>query len=306
MNKKIIAIISILIFAGTIGLCTAETNDEDKGNGLDQKTMYYPKATLQTAISAYKQANYTGCLQQTFSLVLKTPNNSAAYYYMALAYSNIGRADDAKTAFAKVMELSPNTALASYAKAGTECIDDPTACSGYSEGEVDDLDKFINAPYGNGLSPELDKELKQKKLNNFRNSINSQDNLKDTEMYKIRNFDELNKSEIEDNIKIAQVSDEEILNAVKTLKDAGLTITVSDSNAVNNNIYPNGYQDPEMAQLSLMLGNNNNNNSNMMNVVPFLMQSEKEGKNIDPQLMQAMMMNSMMTDFTFNTNDNNR
>ena len=125
-------------------------------------------------------------------------------------------------------------------------------------------------------------------------------------MYKIRNFDELNKSEIEDNIKIAQVSDEEILNAVKTLKDAGLTITVSDSNTVNNNIYPNGYQDPEMAQLSLMLGNNNNNNSNMMNVVPFLMQSEKEGKNIDPQLMQAMLMNSMMTDFTFNTNDNNR
>jgi len=57
----------------------------------------------------------------------------------------------------------------------------------------------------------------------------------------------------------------------------------------------------------MMLGNNNNNGS-MMNMMPvmMMMQNEKEGKNIDPQLMQAMIMNSMITDFTFNTNDNNR
>lgn len=30
--------------------------------------------------------------------------------------------------------------------------------------ELDDLDKFIRAPYGNGLSPELNQEIKQKQL----------------------------------------------------------------------------------------------------------------------------------------------
>ena len=65
------------------------------------------------------------------------------------------------------------------------------------------------------------------------------------------------------------------------------------------------YQDPQMAELSMMLGNYNNNNSNsMMNIVPMLMAQNQEGKNIDPRLMQAMMMNSMMAGFNINDNNN--
>ena len=42
----------------------------------------------------------------------------------------------------------------------------------------------------------------------------------------------------------------------------------------------------------------------MMNMVPMLMAQNQEGKNIDPRLMQAMMMNSMMAGFSNNDNNN--
>ena len=174
--------------------------------------------------------------------------------------------------------------------------------------ELSDLDKFIRAPYGNGLSPELNKEVKQKQLTNIKETINQKENLEQPEIQKIKDFDN-NKSEVETGEKIAQVSDEEILQAIKTLKNAGLNLTVQSENQQNQ--YSQvaqmmQYQDPKMAELSMLLGNNNNNNSgNMMNMLPMLMSQAQKGQNIDPRVMQAMMMNSMMSDFSFN-NDNNR
>ena len=72
------------------------------------------------------------------------------------------------------------------------------------------------------------------------------------------------------------------------------------------NVSINPYQaqmpmNDEYAQLSMMLGSNNNNNNNyMMNMLPMLMAQNNNGKNIDPQVLQSMMMNSMLPDFTFN------
>ena len=67
------------------------------------------------------------------------------------------------------------------------------------------------------------------------------------------------------------------------------------------------YQDPRMTEMSMLLGGNNNNNNNMMNtVLPMLMTQAQKGENVDPRLMQAVMMNSMMSDFSFaNSNNNN-
>ena len=60
---------------------------------------------------------------------------------------------------------------------------------------------------------------------------------------------------------------------------------------------------PEMIEnVSKMLGNNNNNNS-MMNMLPMMMSQVQKGQNIDPRVMQAMMMNSMMPDFSFGSNN---
>ena len=66
------------------------------------------------------------------------------------------------------------------------------------------------------------------------------------------------------------------------------------------------YQDPKLAEMSLLLGgNNNNNNNNMMNMIPMLMSQSQKGENIDPRVMQALMMNSMMSDFGYMNNNNN-
>ena len=55
----------------------------------------------------------------------------------------------------------------------------------------------------------------------------------------------------------------------------------------------------------MMLNNGNANNSDpMMNMLPYMMQNN--GKNMDPQMIQALMMNSMMNSLNgMNTNTNN-
>ena len=329
MNKTKILLSTILIFGmlGTAGYCAQSVNQleqitnfndtvlapskKDKTK-LDTSRVYYPNASIKSATAKYKSGNYTGCLQELYSLLKKDPDNSYAYYYMALAYANMGMKSEASDAYDKVVELSPDSYIAEFAEKGKDCLTGGPKCKAeeVSEEQADEedaLDRFINAPYGNGLSPELNKEIKQKELSNIKETINSKDDLKYNDFQKIKEFDRKNESELNDNqsyndeeetIKIVQASDEDVLNAIRTLKDAGVTVTV--------NTNPYGYQNPQMAEMSMMLGGNNYNNGSMMNMLPVLMAQNQDGKNIDPRMIQAMMMNSMMTDFTFNNNDNNR
>ena len=124
------------------------------------------------------------------------------------------------------------------------------------------------------------------------------------DIQKIKKFDDKNKSDAGANDKIASASpsDEDILNAIKTLKDAGVTVNVQPPGDMPAQMFA---QNPQMAEMNLLLGNSNNNNNNMMNMIPFMMAQSQSGKNIDPRVMQAMIMNSMMPDFGLN-NDNNR
>ena len=169
---------------------------------------------------------------------------------------------------------------------------------------MSDLDKFIQAPYGNGLSPELNEEVKQKELTNIKETINKKEQMEEKDIDKIKKFDDKYESLSDEPVKIAQVSDEEVLKAVQTLKDAGLNVTVQQENPYAGMTQ---YQNPQMAEMSMLLGGNNNNNgNNMMNMLPMLMSQAQKGENIDPRLMQAVMMNSMMSDFSYaNNNDNN-
>ncbi len=283
------------------------SNASSKSFELDKDTIYYPNANIKSAIAKYKSGNYSGCLQELFSLTKKDPSNSVAYYYMAMAYTHLDMKDEAVEAYEKVLTLHPNQYLAEYAIKGRDCLTDGPACKEEEQQveESDELDQFIKSPYGNGLSPSLNNEVKQKQLNNFRQTINKKEQLENNDIQRIREFDHKNsKSSIEESDKVAQVSDEEILSAIKTLKDAGVNVTIGQE----NNPYAQlaQYQDPQMAELSMMLGGNNNNNNSMMNMVPLLMAQSQQGKNVDPRLMQAMLMNSMMSDMSFGNNNNNR
>lgn len=321
MNKKIaLLIIFSLVLTSTCAISapnnqsrSRQTNNKQQqsttaNTGLDKNTIYYPNANLKSAIAKYKVGNYSGCLQELFSLTKKDPSNAAAYYYLAMTYTHFDMQSDAIEAYEKVMALSPNSYLAEYAEKGRDCLNGGPKCHPEATApteEQSDLDKFINAPYGNGLSTELNNEVKQKELNNIRETINKKNDLEHQDIEKIRNFDNKgnNQSYAEETEKIAMASDEEILNAVKTLKDAGLNITVSQENPYTQMMQ---YQDPKMAEINMLLGNNNNNNNNsMMNMLPMLMSKSQNGENIDPRFMQAMMMNSMMSDLDFTGNNNN-
>lgn len=284
-----------------------DDNDASSASSLnlDKDTVYYPNATIKSAVAKYKAGNYSGCLQELFSLTKKDPSNALAYYYMAMAYTHVDMKNEAVEAYEKVISLNPNEYLVDYATKGRDCLTDGPACQPEEEKpveEVDDLDKFINAPYGNGLSPELNQQIKQKQLINIKETINKKENLEDNDIQRIKNFDQ-NKSTYKETDKIAQVSDEEVLKAIKTLRDAGLTLSVQSENPYAQMTQ---YQDPRMAEMSMMLGNNTNNNGNsMMNMLPMLMSQAQKGENIDPRVMQAVMMNSMMADFSIN-NDNDK
>lgn len=318
MNKKIIWTLSLMLTLGS--LCTYSAGvdklqpidsnaSQDKSSqttpaALDPSKDYYPNATVKSIAAKYKMGNYSGCLQETFSYTKRHPSSALAYYYQAMAYTHLNMKDEAVESYNKVLSSNPDAYLSEYAVKGRDCLTDGPACHPVvetpAEEQLDDLDKFIRAPYGNGLSPELNNEVKQKQLINIQETINKKENLENKDIQRIKDFDSKNKSSADETIKIAQVSDEDVLKAVNTLKEAGLNVTVQSDAASYSQ-----YQDPRMAEMSLLLGSNNNNNSNnMMNMLPMLMSQAQKGENIDPRIMQTMMLNSMMSDFSYADSSN--
>lgn len=171
MSKKIVLALALLLTATSVwaldfdNLIAANTGGSTgSAASLDKETLYYPNATVKSAIAKYKAANYTGCLQELFSVTIKEPSNALAYYYMAMAYTHLNMQTEAVEAYEKVISLNPNTYLTEYATKGRDCLTGGPACisadavaagnSQETEAE-DDLDKFVNSPYGNGLSPEM-------------------------------------------------------------------------------------------------------------------------------------------------------
>lgn len=259
---------------------------------------YYPDANLNSAINKYKKGNFSGCLQEMISLTKKDPSNPLVYYYMGMSYAQVGNKESATRAYDQVLKLNASEALIEYATKGRDCLIGGPACQDEApvqvqntgvavEGEDAALDEFINAPYGNGLSPEVNKQIREKEIQKIQQKINNKDNLSPKDFEKLHEYE--NESSIEDETKVA-VSNDEVLEALETLKKAGLTLNVTPAQMPYNDEY---------AQLSMLLGNNNNNNNNFMNMLPYFMAQEQNGKNIDPQILQSMMMNSMLPNFTF-------
>ena len=378
MNKKITLLLSAILTLSTVacfandlepldfGKDSTSSKKETKqsangfGSSLDTKTQYYKNPSLHNAISKFKKANYSGCLQELFSYVQVKPDDAVAYYYMAMAFTKIGDSDAAIKAYDRVITLSKDPTLSEYATKGKNCLtygpscqpegadDSSKSTTAFKKEEKPELSKeeqleqFVKSPYGNGLSPELEKQIKEEKLKRIQETINKKDKLENKDIERIRKFDIENSSELEINEKIAKAEpdDKEILKAIKTLRDAGMNVSVqavpSKSNssesgaltgattsdalssdtvkmpqqATQQPINPaaamaGGYIDPQMAQMSMMLGNNNNNNNGMMNMLPFLMQQQQSGQNIDPQVMQAIMMQQMMPSMDFGLGNNN-
>lgn len=280
---------------------------------MDVAEHYYPNANLASSIKKYKNGNYTGCLQELYSFIKKDPSNPIAYYYMAMAYTQIGDNNAATAAYDHVIALSSNDVLTSYATKGRACLTGDTArCHPEvmvtEDGAVvDELDAFIAAPYGNGFSDELNEEMKQMELNRIQRNIN---NNMDLEKGEFRRIKDLENKEINPDAQSKAPTEKEVLAAIEVLKNAGLTLSVNKPESEEQQNMKmlaqimNNPQNQQFNEISMLLGNNNNNNNNnmMMNMLPMLL-AQNGGKNIDPQMLQTMMMQSMLPDVNFNTNN---
>ncbi len=149
------------------------------------------------------------------------------------------------------------------------------------------LDKFIQAPYGSGLSPELEKQYKQMKLKELQQNVNLDDGTKNNQYdYKknINNFKNFDKNKSDSGtIKLAMAEGND-------LKDF-----------FNSPEYIQNKR--ELDQIRMMFGQSesSNNASDLLELIPSLTQGEEK---LSPQAMQALMMQSVMPDI-INIDGNN-
>jgi tetratricopeptide (TPR) repeat protein len=140
-----------------------------------------------------------------------------------------------------------------------------------------DLDKFINAPYGNGLSPDLNKEYQQLQLKRLQETINKEgDESQDTKNY--RNIDDIKKFD-------KHKTDSEQIKLAYDIPENVLKDLEKDPEYIQ--------QKKELEELNMLLGNDKSSkSSDVSDLIPYM--NESNSKNISPEVMQTLMMQSMM------------
>ncbi len=140
----------------------------------------------------------------------------------------------------------------------------------------EELDKFINAPYGNGLSPKLNNQYKQIQLRKIQSTVNTGEDSpeKDTRDLKyIQKFDN-QKSDLGTD-RLAYDNSSQSWNDI-----------TKDPQYIKNK--------QEIDELNLLLGNDSSKDSNdIMDLLPYMTDTEKKNQNLSPEVIQAMMLKSM-------------
>jgi len=144
------------------------------------------------------------------------------------------------------------------------------------QNQDDSLDRFINAPYGSGFSPELEQEYKQLQLKNLQQQINNDDDNSPGKYFQnirdIKNFDK-KKSEGEETIKLAladQMDVEDILKNPEYIQNK-----------------------KELDEIKMMFGDYGTNDVSS-DITTMLPQLAKDGQNVSPEVVQMMMMQTVM------------
>ena len=153
--------------------------------------------------------------------------------------------------------------------------DNPTGVQLPFNNQDEKLDKFINAPYGSGFSPELEIEYKQQQLKNIQQEINKEDDNNPGKYFQnIRNIKDFDNSKTEsETIKLALADNMDI------------------ADILNNPEYIQNKK--ELDQIKMMFGDYGTENSST-DITTLLPQMAEGGENLSPQVVQMMMMQSIM------------
>lgn len=313
-----------------------------------------PNAVRQ-AINKYKTQDYIGCIQDLEEYSQDDPTNSISYYYTGIAYMKIGMKEKAIESFSKVSALNSIPILSSYAIQASQCMitnQSPCVYKKYNATEIEemildptafftreaeapeleinretvplealtDIDKLIQGVYPENIHPDANKTIQETRLIQEQEKVNSE--LKQRTRRKSSENQTSNAST--DTEKLANVSDKEIADAVRTLNKAGYKFVSPEDQSSNNQKNLNPYKqmadfyafNQDAAEMAMMFGTNNNNRNNSFEqMLPYLLMQEQQVKNgssdntqqrkMSPELIKTMMMSSMMNDFDFNFDRNN-
>lgn len=229
---------------------------------------------LKEGIKSYKEGNYLRTVQIMEEVVEDNPGSALAYYYLAMAYVQVGNADDAKEAYDNVIMLSPGSQLSRYAEIGKNLL------------EIRPEEKLPEAPVlktkkskTEFYTENVEKDMEERNLKFLIEKMNRNKTVQPEDYQDFKDFSP-------DKSSNDMPSKEEIAQAYQTLMKAGI-------NPYQN--YSNPGLSPEMMQMSQM-GMMNSQNMNMM---PLLMMMQPQNgqygrNNVDPKYMQAILSNMMM------------
>lgn len=242
MKKYILVLLVTLICTSTISFATSKgaTNQ-----------------SLSSAIRMYKAGNYSGCYTALNDIVKRDPSNPVAYYYLAMTSAQIGKKDEAIENYSKVINLSPNGRLGTYATKGKVCLETPDKCN--ESDALSELDNFVNRKFGSGFSEKARSDYEKNKIENLMREINRNGDVAPQKFKEYKDFS----SEVPTN--------DEIVAAMRVLQRAG---------------FNNGYS----SDISLLTGGQSNDA--MLN-----MMFGGGRSNLSPQVIQSLLTNQMSTGF---------
>lgn len=137
-----------------------------------------------------------------------------------------------------------------------------------------DLDAFINAPYGSGMSAELEQQYKQMKLKELQQNLNNSE-----EVQNLKDFDSKKKSEIDN------------LDSVKLAYDSTSVDDVMEKFSTDSEVIQ---AQKELDEIKMLFGDNESKKSDSLtDLLPSLL---KNGENVSPEVIQALMMQSIVPD----------
>ena len=292
MKKRFLYLVAILIMLNQVNACVLAATSTISGS-------------TKVAVKKYKAGNYTGCMQDCQAIVAKDPSNAIAYYYLAMSYVQAGKKDEAISAYGQVLAKNGTPMLKDYATTGKRCLETPDKCHLNADADqATEIDKFIASPNSDGLSDSVRSNFEQKRLEGIKNQINNE---KDMDNYDDKNFNDPYKQKSDSNAyKLAQnkPTNDEIVAALKVLKDAGVSpySSTPQSTDVSSEAQMMTSPNSEYAQINMLMGgeNQSRDSNSMLNMLPYMMAQNKGGNpSYSPQMMQAVIMNSMMSNMNF-------
>ncbi len=219
MIKKFALVLALtVITAYTTNICMGAATKEQKTISVGPE--------VYSAISKYKQKNYTGVIQDLKPYLAedgehykdknnKVKKSSAAYYYLGISYAQLGMKTEAQAAFDKVIDFDDDAKLVNYSNRAVACLNERPECSAdYVDRNApaeDEMTVFIKSE--KFLHDDVMQQVQGKSLDKIKDQINN-DAVPNAKNYKYLN-------DATDAIK-AQPTDEEIANAVKVLAKVGV------------------------------------------------------------------------------------